>query len=158
MGISFLLFFAFHFSSQLFVRPPQTAILPFCISWRWFWSPPPVQCHEPPSTVLQALCLSDLIPQIYLSLPLYNCKGFEWSSGFPYFLQFKSEVCNKEIRCWAEIHKRKAPCLSFLLQIFPKCPCSLVTWEWGRNTMFSEKSIYWGLHRQEEKVSINKWG
>ena len=47
------------------------------------------------SIVLQALCLSDLIPCIYLSLPLYNCKGFDlghtqWSSGFPYFLQFKS--------------------------------------------------------------------
>ena len=25
----------------------------------------------------QALCLSDLIPWIYLSLPLYNCKGFD---------------------------------------------------------------------------------
>ena len=37
----------------------------------------PVQCHEPPSTVLQALCLSDLIPRIYLSLPLYNHKGFD---------------------------------------------------------------------------------
>ena len=31
MGISFLFSFALHFSSQLFVRPPQTAILPFCI-------------------------------------------------------------------------------------------------------------------------------
>ena len=32
--------------SQLFVRPPQTTILPFCIpfSWGWFWSPPPVKC------------------------------------------------------------------------------------------------------------------
>ena len=31
---------------SLFVRPPQTVILPFCISfpWGWFWSPPPVQC------------------------------------------------------------------------------------------------------------------
>ena len=29
------------FFSQLFVRPPQMAILPFCISfsWGWFWSP-----------------------------------------------------------------------------------------------------------------------
>ena len=81
--------------SQLFVKPPQTTILPFCISfsWGWSWSMPPVQCHEPPSIVLQALCLSDLIPWIYLSLPLYNCKGFdlglpEWSSCFPYFLHF----------------------------------------------------------------------
>ena len=35
---------------------------PFCIafSWRWSWSLPPVQCHGPPSIVLQGLCLSDL--------------------------------------------------------------------------------------------------
>ena len=38
------------FFSQLFVRPPQTTILPFCISfsWEWFWSPPPVQCYNGP--------------------------------------------------------------------------------------------------------------
>ena len=60
----FLLFFSLLFSSQLFVRLPQTAILLFCISssgWRsWYLSP--VQCHKPLSIVLQALCLSDLIP------------------------------------------------------------------------------------------------
>ena len=33
-----------------------------------FWSLPPVQCHEPLSIVLQALCLSDLILWIYFSL------------------------------------------------------------------------------------------
>ena len=38
---------------------------------------PPVQCHEPLSIVLQAFCLSDLVPWIYLSLPLYNHKGFD---------------------------------------------------------------------------------
>ena len=48
--------------SQLFVRPPQTTILPFCISfsWGWSWSLSPVQCHKLLSIVLQALCLSDL--------------------------------------------------------------------------------------------------
>ena len=56
MGISFLFSCAFS-SSQLFVRPPLTTILPFYISfsWGWSWSLPPVQCHEPPSVVLQAL-------------------------------------------------------------------------------------------------------
>ena len=45
MSISFLFSFAFLFFSQLFVRPPQTTILTFYISlsWRWFWSLPPVQ-------------------------------------------------------------------------------------------------------------------
>ena len=42
----FLLCFLLLFFSQLFVRPLQTIILPFCISfsWGWFWSLPPVQC------------------------------------------------------------------------------------------------------------------
>ena len=45
----------FLFFSQL--RPPQTTILPFCISfsWGWSWSLPTVQYHEPLSIVLQAL-------------------------------------------------------------------------------------------------------
>ena len=65
------------FSPQLFVKSPQTTTLFSCISFSlgWFWSPPPVQCYKPLSIVLQALCLPDLIPWIYLSPPLYN-KGF----------------------------------------------------------------------------------
>ena len=35
------------------------------------------QYHTLPSIVLQVLCLSDLIPGIYLSLPLYNHKAFD---------------------------------------------------------------------------------
>ena len=31
-------------------------------SWGWFWSLPPEQCYNPPSIVLQTLCLSELIP------------------------------------------------------------------------------------------------
>ena len=60
-------------------HPPQTTILPFCVSfaWGWSWSLPLVQCYEPPSIVLQVLCLSDLIPWLYLSFPLYNHKEFD---------------------------------------------------------------------------------
>ena len=70
----FLLCLSLLFFSKLCVRPPQTTILPFCIyfSWGWSWSLPPVQYHKPPSIVLQALCLSDLIPGICFALPLYN--------------------------------------------------------------------------------------
>ena len=58
MGISFLfsfLCFLLFFFSQLFVRPPQTAILLFCISFSWGWSCflSPVQFHKPPSIVHQ---------------------------------------------------------------------------------------------------------
>ena len=43
------------FFSQLFVGPPQTTILPFCISFSWgsSWSPPPPQCHQPQFIVLR---------------------------------------------------------------------------------------------------------
>ena len=56
-----LLCFSLLFFSQLFVRPPQTAVFLFCISfpWGWFWSLSPVQCHKSPSVVHQALYLSD---------------------------------------------------------------------------------------------------
>ena len=52
----FLLCFSLPFA-QLFVRLPQTAILLFCISfpWGWSWFLSPVQCHESPSIVHQAL-------------------------------------------------------------------------------------------------------
>ena len=41
----------------VFVRPPQTAILLFCISFScgWSCSLTPVQCHKTPSIVYQAL-------------------------------------------------------------------------------------------------------
>ena len=50
--------FVFHFSSQLFVRPSQTNTLPSCIYFRvgWFWSLPPRQCYESPSS-------PDLVPE-----------------------------------------------------------------------------------------------
>ena len=65
------------FSAML--RPPQTTILPLCIYfyWEYSWSLSPVQYHKPTSIVLQAPCLLDLITWIYLSLPLYNHKGFD---------------------------------------------------------------------------------
>ena len=60
--------------------------------------------------------LSDLIPWIYFSLPLCNCKGFdlghnvEWSSVFPYFLQFKSDYGNKEFSMWAIVSSQSCFC------------------------------------------------
>ena len=113
----FLLCLSLLFFFQLFLRPPQATILSFCISFSWgcSWYLPPVQCHEPPSRALHAL--SDLIPWIYLLLPLYNHKRFgldhtEWSSGFLYFLQYKSEFCN-EFMIWATVSSQSC----FLLMI-----------------------------------------
>ena len=57
---------------------------------------------------ISSCTLSDLIPWIYLSLPLYNYKGFDlghtwWPSHFTYFLQFKSEFGKKEFLIWATV-------------------------------------------------------
>ena len=107
---TFLLRLLLVFFSQPFVRPSQITVLPICISfsWRWFWSLPPVQCHEPLSIVLQAQCLSDLISWIYLSPPVYNHNTCDYviperPSVFPYLFQFKSEFCNKEFMIWATV-------------------------------------------------------
>ena len=62
--LPFLLCFSLLFFSQLFLRPSQTTILLFCISfpWRWSLSLSPIPCHEPQFIVQQALYLSDLGP------------------------------------------------------------------------------------------------
>ena len=51
----YLSFYPLPLAFQLFVRPPQTTIVPFCIcfSWRWSWSSPPVQCQEHLSIVFE---------------------------------------------------------------------------------------------------------
>ena len=67
----FLLCFSLPFFSQLFVRPPQIAVLLFCISFYWGWSSflSPVQCYEPLSIVHQARSMSGVTP------------GSDWESG-----------------------------------------------------------------------------
>ena len=66
-------------------------------------------CTISRTCVHHSSALSDRIPWICLSLPLYNHKGLDlghtWmvSSGFPHFLQFKSEFGNKEFMIWATV-------------------------------------------------------
>ena len=100
MGISFSFSFAFH--ALLFSAIGKAssdnhfAFLHFFF-WGWSWSLPPVQCYQPPSIVLQALCLSDLIPWIYFSLPLYNRKGFDVTCS----VQFSSIQSLSSVRPFA---------------------------------------------------------
>ena len=60
------------------------------------------------SIVYQALCLSDPIPWIYLSLPLYYHKGFDL--GHAWMVQFKSEFGNKEFMIWATVSSQFSFC------------------------------------------------
>ena len=68
----------------------------------------PISCtvHKPPSIVHQELCLSDLVPQIYFSLPLYNHKGIWFRSYLnglvvlPTFFNFSLNLAIR--RSWYE--------------------------------------------------------
>ena len=80
MGISFLL--SLLFSSLLFTAICKASSESHCAFLHFFFLvmvliPVSCTCHEPPSIVHQALCLSNLVPSIYFSLPLYNHKGFD---------------------------------------------------------------------------------
>ena len=75
MDISFLLLLCLLllFFSQLFVKPPQTNILPFCIFFFLGMVLITSSCTMLQTSVHSSLgTLSDLIPKIYLLLPLYN--------------------------------------------------------------------------------------
>ena len=66
--------------------------------------------------------LSDVILWICFSLPLYNHKGFDlghtWMVyGFPHFLQFQSELGNKEFMIWATVSSWS--CFCWLYRVSP---------------------------------------
>jgi len=77
----YLSFSPLPFASLLFsaiLRPLQTTILPFCIAFSWEMVLI-TACCTMSWTIINSSSgtLSDLIPWIYLSLPLYNHKGFD---------------------------------------------------------------------------------
>ena len=58
--------------------------------------------YWPPSTVLQAHCLLDLIPWVYLLPSLHTHKGFDSSCtllacSYHHFLSFKPEFCYEKL-------------------------------------------------------------
>ena len=72
--------------------------------------------------------LSDLIPWIYLSFPLYNLKGFDLGhTWMAYFLQFKSEFCNKELMIWALVSSRSCFCWPYTA--FPSSATKNIKWK-----------------------------
>ena len=173
MDISFLFSFAFSFSSFLsYFKTFSNNHFAFLhsFSWGWSWSLPPVQCHEPLFIVLQALCL---IPWIYLSLPLYNHKGFdlghtwmvlglqrvghdwatelnwtEWCGGFPYFLPFKSEIGNKEFMIWAIVSSQS--CFCWLYRASPSLAANNI------NNLILELTIWWCPCVESSLVSLEE--
>ena len=108
----FLFCLSLLFFFQLFVRTPRTTFLHFFFLGMVLIMPP-VQCHKP-LIVLQVLYLSDLIPWNYLTLLLYNCKGFDlghtWIISL-FSLLFFNLYLNFAISSWSE--PQSAPSLVF---------------------------------------------
>ena len=75
--LPFLFSLSLLFCSQLFVRPPQTPTLLLAfLFWGVILVTTSCTMSWSPSIDIQAICLPDLIPWIYLPLVLYNHKGF----------------------------------------------------------------------------------
>ena len=89
--LSFLLCFLLLSFSQLFVRPPQDSHFAFLHFFFLGMVLIPASCTMSRTSVHSSSgTLSDLIPWIYFSLPLYNCRGLilvisERSRVFPTF-------------------------------------------------------------------------
>ena len=101
---------------------------------------------SPPSNHSSSGTLLDIIPWIYLSLSLYNHKGFDlyhnWMASFPNFVQFKIEFCNKEFMIWATVSSW--PCFCWLYRASPCLAAkniikliSVLTIWWGPCVVFS---------------------
>ena len=89
----------------------------------WSWSLSPIQCHEPPSIVHQALCLSDLAPWIYFSLPLYSYKGLILNTILISIDRSSRQKINKETLAWVTFtHHREKETQKWIkyLNIWPK--------------------------------------
>ena len=105
MGIFSLFSFAFCFSS-LFISckafsESHFALFHFCFLGMVLLA---TSCTQLQTSIHSSSgTLSDLIPWIFLSFLLYNHKRSEWPSGFPCFLQFKSEFHNKDLMIWATV-------------------------------------------------------
>ena len=97
----FLFFLSLLFFSQLFVKPPQTTISPFFFAFLYLgdgFDHDLLNNVRNLSIVLQALCLIRSNPlNLFVTFMVRDLIQviLEWSSGFPYFLQFKSEFGNK---------------------------------------------------------------
>ena len=130
------------FFSQLFVRPPLTTVLPFCISLSWGWFGHRLLYN------VKNLCLQFVRPSVYWiwsleSICYFHCvivKDLiyvipEWPRGFPYFLQFKSEFGNKEFMIWASVSSQS--CFCWLYTASPSLAAKNVI------NLISVLTIYW---------------
>ena len=79
----------------------------------------------------------------------------EWSSGFPYFLQFKSEFCNKKFIIWAAVSSQS--CFCWMYRASPSSAAKNII------NLILVLTIWWGpcvessLVLLEEGVCYEQW-
>ena len=72
----------------------------------------------------------------------------EWPSGFPYFLQFKSEFCNKKLIIWATVSSR--PCFCWLYRASPSSVAKNII------NLISVLTIWWCSYVEPYPVLLEK--
>ena len=141
MGKSYLFSFVFRFFFSAICKSSSDNNFPFVHFFFLGMALITASCTMSQTSIHSSLgTLSDLIPWIYLSLPLYNHEGFDlgharWSSGFPYFLQFKSEFGNKEFLIWATVSSPS--CFCWLYRAFPSLAAKNII------NLISELATWW---------------
>ena len=129
----FLLCLSLLFFSQLFVKPPQTTILPFCISFSWGWSRslPPIQFHKP----LFNLSAEELMLEKTLESPMNH--------------KIKP-VHSKGNRSWIFIERTNAEAETPLLWppdakswLIGKDPDAGKDWRWEEKGMREDEMVGW---------------
>ena len=86
---------------SLFVRPSQTTTLTSCIyfSLGRFWSPPPVQCREPPSHSFKSLIISKckLVPYWERSIGPYHLSYKTFNMSLKKWPALKNYIHNSHV-------------------------------------------------------------
>ena len=129
----FLLCLLHLFLSHLFVWPPQTPILPFCISlsWEWFWSPPFVLWRY--SKLAKNRCVGSLDPR-FVNIDYVTAESI-YSSAYvhreiyaTFEITYSTRHANHEVLTWS----RATLCrmLVWVQQETSGCFCTGAALEW----------------------------
>ena len=115
----FLLCFSLLFISQLFVRPPQTTILPFCISFLWW------------SALTEMVRWSVCLPSDALSQHLPSYLGFSYL-GLSLWLLQQSAASACYLERGVSPHGRPSWPWTWSSSSWPSCAwAATAPWRWG---------------------------
>ena len=119
-------------------------------SWRMSWTSIRSSSGTLSDLSLESICHVHciIVRDLILVIP-------EWSSSFPYFLQFKSEFSNKEFMIWATISSQ--PCFCWLYRASPSLVAkNIINLIWVL-TIWRCPCVESSLALLEEGVCYDQW-